>query len=299
MCGLAAVHLPAHHPLGILHRQAALGVGDKHDEHNQSQQADDDHRDDPGGQGGGVNILLGLLHAGEGGGILLRQRLSGNGAVAHIVPHGYAVDGVHNHLGEAGDDTGKQDHGDAVADAELGNLLAQPHQERGAGGEGQDNHHAHPDGIQGAAIHQAIAVNQGVVTKALQQADGNGGIAGDGGNLLPAFLAALLGHPLQRGDSHREQLDDNGAVDIGLDAQSEDSGHGEGGAAHGVHQTQNGAALHLQIGLQRLGVDIGDRNGGAQPENQQGKDGEENLTAQLRHRPRIADCLNHTQTTST
>ena len=196
-------------------------------------------------------------------------------------------------MGEPGDDTGEQQHRDAVADAELGDLLAQPHEEGGAGSEGQDDDDGHPHGGQALGLHQAVAVDQAVITKALDQTDGHGGVPGDGGDLLPPLLAALLGQPLQSGNGHGEQLDDDGAVDIGLNAQSEQGRHGEGGAAHGIHQTQNGAALGAQIGLQTGGVDIRHRNGGAQAEDEQREDGKQDLAAQLRDLPGVPDGLDH------
>ena len=91
----------------------------------------------------------------------------------------------------------------------------------------------------------------------------------------------LLGQPLQSGDGHGKQLDDNGAVDIGLHAQGEQGSHREGRAAHGIHQPQNGTALGCEIGLQLSTIDIGDRNGGAQTEDEQREDGKEDLVAQL------------------
>ena len=44
-------------------------------------------------------------------------------------------------VGNPGNDVGEQDHGNAVANAELGDLLAQPHDQGGAGSEGQDDDH--------------------------------------------------------------------------------------------------------------------------------------------------------------
>ena len=41
-------------------------------------------------------------------------------------------------VGDAGDDAGHDDEADAVADAVLVDLLAEPHQEDGAGGHGDD-----------------------------------------------------------------------------------------------------------------------------------------------------------------
>ena len=48
VAGLAAVHLPAHHALGVLDGDAALGILDEDDEDHQGQHADDDDRDQGG-----------------------------------------------------------------------------------------------------------------------------------------------------------------------------------------------------------------------------------------------------------
>ena len=135
--------------------------------------------------------------------------------------------------------------------------------------------------------------DQGVVAEALEQGDGHGGVAGDGGELLPALLAALLLEALQSGDGDGEELDDDGAVDIGLHAQGEDRGGGEGAAAHGVHHAQDGAAHVVEVLPQQVRGHEGHRDRRAQPEDEQGEDGEEDLLAQLRDLPGILDGLDH------
>ena len=42
------------------------------------------------------------------------------------------------------------------------------------------------------SIQQAVGLDEGVVAEALEQGDGHGGVTGDGGDLLPALLAAVL-----------------------------------------------------------------------------------------------------------
>src|SRR5699024_4134056 len=116
-----AIHLPAHHPLGVLHRQTTLGVGDEDDEDHNGQHADDDEEGAPPGQHEGA--LRGGLH--EGG--------------LHAHPHGL------DHGRHPGHDTGEEDDGDAVADAELGDLLTQPHDKGGTGGEAEHDDDAGPD----------------------------------------------------------------------------------------------------------------------------------------------------------
>ena len=102
--------------------------------------------DDQGHHPGGQQALLvgsdsGLAHPHLGQ--LFRAQAGG--------PSGHAGVDVAHHLGTAGDDAREQDDGDAVADAELGDLLTQPHQEGRTGGEGQDDDDARPDAVDAAA----------------------------------------------------------------------------------------------------------------------------------------------------
>ena len=50
--------------------------------------------------------------------------------------------------------------------------------------------------------------------------------------LVSAFLTLVLGHPLQSGNGDGQQLHNNGAVDIGLDAEGKHGGVCKGIAAH-------------------------------------------------------------------
>ena len=61
-------------------------------------------------------------------------------AVYHLIaPDASEETSVADERRDTGDDTGEQDHRDAVADAELIDLLAHPHQEGRAGHEGHDD----------------------------------------------------------------------------------------------------------------------------------------------------------------
>ena len=107
-------------------------------------------------------------------------------------------------------DTGKQDDGDAVADAELGDLLTQPHNKGRTGGEAQDDDDGSPPAGQTGGVQQSTVVlgaDQGVVAEALEQGDGHSDVTGDGRELLPALLAAVPLETLQSGDGNGEQLD--------------------------------------------------------------------------------------------
>ena len=207
--------------------------------------------------------------------------------------HGAGDDGAvkgRNHRGNTGDDTGEQDHGDAVAHAKLVALLAQPHQEAGAGHEGDHDHQGGPD----TTIHQdTVVAHEEVVAQGLEHGDGHSGVAGDGLQLALALLAAVTAHTLQGRDGHGQQLDDDGAVDIGLDTHGEHRRHREGAAAHHVVQAQNGGAHALQIGAEHIRVHIGHRDGVADPVDQQNHQGENDLLPQLGDAPSLANGLDH------
>ena len=140
---------------------------------------------------------------------------------------------------------------------------------------------------------QVVADHHHIVAEALQDGDGHRGIAGDGLDLLAAFLAAVLGQPLQGGDGHGQQLDDDGAVDIGLDAQGEYRRLGECAAGHDVVQAQDGGTHGVQLLFQRADVDIGHRDGIADPEDQQNEECKDDLLPQLGDTPRLANRLDH------
>ena len=274
MAGLAAVHLPAHYPLGVLHGDAPLGVGDKHDEHHQSQHPDDDQGDESGMQSMGTSTICAIR------------------------PVRHAADNRGHHGGAAGDDTSEQNNGDPVADAELGDLFTQPHDKGGTGHKSGDDHDGRPYAVAFRHVEHGdtvvvVVVDPGVVAKALEQGNAHGGVAGDGRQLALALLAALLLHPLQGRDGDGQQLDDDGGVDIGLDGQGKQSRLGERVAAHHAQQAENSSRLLLHIVRQCIPVDKGHRDGAAHPEDEQGEDGEQDLIAQLLHLPRVSEGLNH------
>ena len=93
-----------------------------------------------------------------------------------------------DHVGHAGEDAGKQDNGDAVADTELGHLLAHPHHEGRTCDEGDDDDQCVPNGRL-ADGQQVVALHHHIVAEALQDCDGHGRIAGDGLDLPPSFAS--------------------------------------------------------------------------------------------------------------
>ena len=104
---LAAVDLAADDALGVLHRDPALRPLHEDDEGD-----DRDHEDD--------------------------QSTSMANEVA--LPVRTSVDDADDGVRQADHDAGEDDQRDAVADAALGDLLAEPHDEGGAGGEREHGH---------------------------------------------------------------------------------------------------------------------------------------------------------------
>src|SRR5262249_18153055 len=114
----AAEDAPAANVLGRLRRDAALalGGGDGPDHHGGEQ--DEQHH-----QFLEADVVAGPAAQGEDrlfNVATLKEQAAGSG-------------------GQAGDDAGHDDEADAVADAVLVDLLADPHQEDGAGRHGQDH----------------------------------------------------------------------------------------------------------------------------------------------------------------
>ena len=103
---LAAVHLTAHLALGILHGDAALGAVDPGDQNDQSEDAEHHQHDGPPLRGVADDVAVAAA----------------------------------DHRGHAGQNACEQDDGDTVADTELGDLLAHPHDEGRTCNKGNDDH---------------------------------------------------------------------------------------------------------------------------------------------------------------
>ena len=253
--GLTAVHLTAHLTLGILHRDAALCVLHESDQNDQTHNAHHQQQSHP---------------------------------PLHIAADDRGVHGAH-HGGNAGDDACEQDHGDTVADAEFGHLLTQPHNEAGASDEGHDNDQGGPDGLVGQDTEAVL--HQHVIAPTLQDCDANGGITGNALDLLLALFAALTSQTLQCGDGDGQQLNNDGAVDVGLHTQGENGGGGESAAGHHIVQAQNGGAHLLQVSSQHLRVHIGHGDGVTDAEDEQHQCSEDDLLAQLGDAPSLTNSL--------
>ncbi len=191
--------------------------------------------------------------------------------------------------GQAGDDAGKDQQAHAVADAAIGNLLAQPHDEGRAGGQRKHRHQHEADaGIQ----NQALLGENGGDADGLQRAKNDGHVAGPLRDLAAAQFAFLL-DARQRLIDHGEQLKDDGGGDVGHDAQREDGHAAQVAAAEQVHQAQGRAALRVEQQFQLVGIDAGRGNPRAQPVDGQNAQGEEHPLAQIGNPEDIEKFLKH------
>ena len=199
---LTAVHLASDHALGVLDGDSALGVRDEHDEYNDQQHAENQ-------QDRGVPLD-------RAGGQRGNERA--------------------DERRDTGNDTCEQDHRDAVADAELVNLLAHPHQEGRAGHEGHDDDKACEEA---GLVEQVVVLEHHIVGKAHQKSKADRGVAGDALDLLPAFFAALLGKTLKGRNGDGKKFNDNGCVDIRLDTEGEHRRLRERRTGHRIVKTED------------------------------------------------------------
>ena len=263
---LAAVHAPAHHPLGELHRDAPLALLDEHDgdqQHDrQGEQCDEERR-----------ALLGVE--------------PGAGA------------------GERAHDRGEDQQRHAVADAALADELAHPHEQRGAGGE-REHHDDHRErrevrqdveaGGVATATEQptAAVVEQERQAGGLQQRDGHRQVAGPLGDLALPHRAHLL-PLLQLRDHHGEDLHDDRRRDVRHDPEGEDGELGERAAGEQLEEAHHATAalgLALQL-LDGVEVDARRRHVGAHPVQGDDEQREEDLPPEVGDPEDVPDARQH------
>ena len=189
--------------------------------------------------------------------------------------------------GDGGHHVGEDQDRHALADAALGDELGQPHDEGRAGR--QDQHHEEGqrpvearDQVDARPEQGRVVAVEGVdEAGGLHDGQGHGQVAGGLGDLLLADRA-LVAPLLELGDDGGEQLNDDGAGDVGHDAQAEDGQAHQGAAAEEVeeaeHARRRGRALQA---LQARPVDAGHRD--VRPDLVQGDDGqrEDDLVAKV------------------
>ena len=115
-------------------------------------------------------------------------------------------------------DAGENDDRDAVAQAALGDLLTQPHQEHGAGR--QRHHRGEAEAKPGSITRPALRFQRDRDAQRLEQRQRQRAVAGVLGDLAAAGFAFLLQRfQLRRHD--RQQLHDDRGRDVRHDAQRE------------------------------------------------------------------------------
>ena len=179
----------------------------------------------------------------------------------------------------------------------LGDLITQPHDQRGAGREGQDDNECSQEAgarEEHVAVLAVVVAEHDVIGKAHQDAQTNRRVARDLRKLLLTLFAALFAQALESRNGDGKKLNDDGCVDIRLDRQCEDGGLREGRAGHHIEQAEDGVAqLLAEHQGHLLHVDTGNGNDVADAVQKDDHEREEELSAQLRDLPGIADGSKH------
>src|SRR2546426_93050 len=249
---LPAHHAASHHALGVLHRDAALPAFDEynygHDRNHHRQQKNKDQA---------------------------RQRSPGTarGLVGQI----------HHGVGQTHDDADENNQRHPVANAAFADLLAQPHDECRAGGQGEDGHQREGNA---RVIDQRLAVLRGPLERerdghGLQNAEHDGQISGVLRNFLPAEFAFLL-QLLEVWKYHGHQLQDDGRGYVRHDAQGKNGHLPEVTAAEQVNDSQHRPFVGVENLLQERRIDSRRGNVRADAVHRQQRQREQQALAQFR-----------------
>ncbi len=195
------------------------------------------------------------------------QRREGTGAAE--------FERLHHGVGQRRNDTGKDDQRYAVTDAARGDLLAQPHQEERAAdqGDGRDetekdtriDHHGSGRG------HLALEADRNTV--GLEGRQDHRAVARVLVDLLAAGLALLL-QRLERRYDRREDLHDDGGRDVRHDAERQHRHAADRAAGEDIEEAGDAAGVLAENLRQRMRIDAGNRNIGADTEDNERSHGE-------------------------
>src|SRR5262249_9745656 len=148
------------------------------------------------------------------------------------------------------------DKRDAVADATLGDMLPQPHQEHRAGSKG--DHRGKPE-HQSRFQHQAaLRFERDGNAHALEQSEPQSAVPRVLSDLAPPGFAFLL-ERFQRGRNHRHQLHDDRGGDVRHDAEREDREARERPARKHVEHIEDATLLRAEQLGELVGIDPGHR----------------------------------------
>ena len=255
----------SHDAFGGLHGDAALGLADRNHEGYH-----DDHEEDQRHE---------------------RKRAQGVDLCAIAHDKGFPSEG--EGARQRGDDVHRDDERDAVAYAALGDLVADPHEEHGAGDDDEDG----GDGENPAGIHHEIvdvqADGRGVFQGAgEQEALHNGNDDGEDARvarhlLPPAFLSQ---HLLPGGEHGAHELGHNGGGDVGHDTQSEDAALLQAATGEnredGAECAEDAAAfrgLFLEVGGKGMHIHPGKRKMNPETHHHDHGEGEEDAAPEFRN----------------
>ncbi len=195
-----------------------------------------------------------------------------------------AVDPRPDRERRAVDDRREDDQRDAVSDPALRDLLAEPHQERRTGGEGDEDQHEPAE----VRVQDALPPEQVGVAERLR--------GGEHDRQVPRVLVdlrvtglALLLELGDRRDDHRHQLEDDRGGDVRHDPEREDREARERVAGEEVQQAEDRAALAAEVVRDLARVDARGRDEAAEPVERQDDGGEEEAAPELRHPPGVRE----------
>ncbi len=206
--------------------------------------------------------------------------------------------------GERRGDLAEDQDRHAVADATVGDELAEPHDDGGAGDHGQNDQQERPDAVVVveqrlagvSATEEVAAAGQRHDAGRLQDREAQREVAGVLRDLGLSGLTLLL-EGLQTRDHHDEQLQDDARGDVGHDAQREHRQLQQCAAGEDVDEREQAAVL--TAGRRRDGVlDVGDVDAGgrgrrAQSEQDDDEEDEEKLLPQVRRPERVDEGAEH------
>ena len=203
--------------------------------------------------------------------------------------------------GQGRDDVREDDDRHPLADAALSDELAEPHHERRAGGERQDDEQH----VQGGEIRDQVdrarrapgqelpRVEQEDEPRGLHQCETDGEIARRLGEL--ALSDRSLVSPFgELRDHGREQLDDDRRRDVGHDPEPQHGGAGQGTAREQVQEAEQPLALRgVRDRVDRLEAHPGNGDVRAELVNGDDEQREEDLVAQVRHADDVLQASEH------
>ena len=200
---------------------------------------------------------------------------------------------------EGGDDLAEDQDRHAVADAAVGDELAEPHDDGRAGGHGDDHRQEGRGAVavqqveRAARSEQVARAGEGDDAGRLQEREAEREVAGVLGDLGLPRLALLL-QRLESWDDHDEQLEDDARGDVGHDPQREDRQLEQRTAGEQVDELEEPAVLDVvDARLDVRDIDTRGRHLRAEPEDHDDQQDEQQLAPQVRRAESVGERAEH------